>query len=451
MNHPMTPPLHPERPGVVRIDAAGLADAVMGVVAPASILLDIHPDQVTVLGVGQPAALDAPDLPRPDRTVALPDRLLLPALVNAHTHLDLTHLGPFEHSPGHGFVAWVERIRAGRRSEPDGIADAVRLGIDLSIRGGTVAVGDIAGAPAGRLTEAPARALAASPLAGVSYLEFFGIGKSAAGAADRVARLVHHDLPSLRAAIGDAPVRIGLQPHAPNTVDLGVYRWTAALADRHGLPLSTHLAETPEERTFIAAAAGPQRAMLERFGIWDDSALDHVGRGLHPVAHLAPVLARSRVLCAHVNDAPDEAVSLLASTRTPVVYCPRASAYFGAEGHFGPHRYRDMLAAGVPVCLGTDSIVNLDTRDRISVLDEVRLLHRRDGAEPRTLLAMATTHGASALGLAPGPVSLMPGPLAGLLAIPVETPGRSDPAGVWASAMMSNNPPEVLFLNRECF
>ncbi|MCC5821975.1 MAG: amidohydrolase family protein [Phycisphaerales bacterium] len=443
MNPHPHPDLHPDRPAVVRLDAAAIADASLGVVAPGALLLRIHPDQVVVLAAGLPHALEAPGLPAPDRVLSLPDRLLMPGLVNAHTHLDLTHIGPMPHQPGDGFVAWVHHIRAARHDTPEGIAEAVRSGIALSIAGGTVAVGDIAGAPHGRLTDTPARVLGGSPLAGVSYLEFFGIGRSAAPAIERLERFVREALPGLSEATG--PVRIGLQPHAPNTVDLGVYRWAAALADRCGLPLATHLAETPEEHAFIARGTGPQRAMLEQFGLWDDSVLQPIAKGREPVRHLAGLLGEHRVLCAHVNDASDAAVRLLGETGTPVVYCPRASAYFGAPDHFGPHRYRDMLDAGVPVCLGTDSIVNLDTPDRISVLDEMRLLHRRDGSDARTLLAMATVHGATALGLDPDAVTLGPGPLAGLLAVPTD---GGDP---WAGAMGGNGPPEVLILKRECF
>lgn len=440
------PQLDLNRPGVVRLDAAALADATLGVVSPGAMLLRIHPDQVVeVLAVGEPAALDAPELPTTDRRISLPAHMLLPGLVNAHTHLDLTHIGPVPHDLGEGFVRWVEHIRANRRDTPDGIADSVRLGVDLSLAGGTVAVGDIAGAPKARLTDTPARVLGSSRLAGVSFLEFFGIGRSAAGAVEQLERFTRETLPRLRSELKGTGVRVGLQPHAPNTVDLGVYRWAAALAERHALPLSTHLAETPEERAFIAHASGPQRVMLEGFGLWDDSVMHHIGHGRHPVAHLARLLRDHRVLCAHVNDATDEAIGVLADTRTPVVYCPRASAYFGAETHFGPHRYREMLAAGIRVCLGTDSIVNLDTPDRISILDEIRLLHHRDGADARTLLSMGTVHGAEALGLNPEAVMLRPGPLAGLLAVPVSGP---DP---WVSAMRGKGRPVVLFVSRESF
>lgn len=446
-------PLTPTRPidlnqpdQIVRINAGTIADAVSGVVPHAALVVRLSTEGLSIVFAGPAAECPQPIRPY-SRTIDLPDRLVMPGLVNAHTHLDLSHIGPIPHEPGEGFVKWVDQIRASRHQRDDAIAESVRLGVELSRAGGTVAVGDIAGAPAGRLTDAPARALAGSGLAGVSYLEFFGIGRSSASAVERLAAFAQDRLPGIKAALAGTGLRFGLQPHAPNTVDLGVYRWAAELARTHDLPLSTHLAETPEERAFIADATGPQRAMLERLGVWDDSILDHAGQGKHPVAHLHPILERQPVLCAHVNDAPDRAIELLAGTGTPVAYCPRASAYFGAAEHFGPHRYRDMLDAGIPVCLGTDSIVNLDTPDRISVLDEMRLLHRRDGTDARTLLAMATVNGADALGLDPASVTLGTGPVLGLVAVPI-APGSGDP---WADAMGGKSAPEDPILSRESF
>lgn len=442
----LPPLIDTEQSQTVRINAAAIADATMGVVPHASVVLRIEPPSVSILYAGPSEHCPQPIRPF-DRVLDLSDRLVMPGLVNAHTHLDLTHIGPLHHEPGDGFVRWVDHIRANRKSDDTEIEQAVRLGVELSLAGGSVAVGDIAGAPAGRMTTAPARALAASPLRGVSFLEFFGIGKSAAGAVERLAAFARDNLGDVQSDLSGSGVRLGLQPHAPNTVDLSVYRWAAGLSRAHDLPLSTHLAETPEERAFVESGSGPQRELLERLGVWDDSILDHVSFGRHPVEHLRPVLEAQPFLCAHVNDATDRAIEALAETGTAVAYCPRASAYFGAADHFGPHRYRDMLAAGVPVCLGTDSIVNLDTPDRISVLDEMRLLHRRDGTDPRTLLAMGTTNGATALGLPGEALDLSEGRSAGLIVVEIGH-GSPDP---WGDAMARESAPEWLILSQEPF
>ena len=409
----MNPPApDPEKP-ILRVDCDAVVDPVGGVVGCCLLAERVEnlsggerPLAWRVLAVGEagevgrhPAAAAAQRLDRRGSVV-------FPGLVNAHTHLDLTHIGPRPHDPGDGFVAWVDMIRRERRREeegPGGIAASVRRGLELCEAGGTVAVGDIAGSPQGRYTLAPWRLLRDSALMGVSYVEGFGIGRNwqqlRAGLEEFVER---YSAEFSRAAGGRA--RLGLQPHAPNTVDLRHYEWCIGLAERLGTPLATHLAETMEEREFVARAAGPQRALLERLGVWDESILEHIGRGLHPVRHMQSVLTRRPFLVAHCNDATDEAIDVLAGTGTSVAYCPRASEYFGAARHFGPHRYRDMLRSGVNVCLGTDSLVNLPpgaadpAQDGMSVLDEMRLLYRRDGADAMELLRMGTVHGAKGLG-----------------------------------------------------
>jgi len=391
-----------------------------------------------VLASGKPAEIDRADLPPIEHIVDLPDQFLLPGLINAHTHLDLTHIGVQPHEPEDGFVQWVDMIREGRHDDSEEIAQAVKLGIDKLLAGGTAAVGDIAGAPGGQITLTPFEMLLNSPIEGVSFLEFFGIGKTTPRTRDRLKAFFADELPS----ITPRRVRIGLQPHAPNTVDRSIYRFVAERASKLNVPLCTHLAETPEERRFIAEGEGPQRELLERLGVWDDSVLNEIGHGHHPVVHLREVLETSPFLVAHVNDATDEAIDVLASTQTRVVYCPRASEYFGAAAHFGPHRYRDMLVAGVPVCLGTDSIVNLDTPDRISVLDEMRLLSRRDGVGHGPLLAMVYHHGRLALGLDERRYALTAGSKpAGILAMRV--PPRSPDH--WSAAMMSDVAPRWVF------
>jgi cytosine/adenosine deaminase-related metal-dependent hydrolase len=213
-----------------------------------------------------------------------------------------------------------------------------------------VAVGDIAGAAGGRPCFEPLRVLRESPLLGVSYLEFFGIGNRLEMAMARLGETVAR----LAAMNGEGIGRVlgGLQPHAPYSVDLRLYLAATELAQEHDLRVSTHLAETLDEREFVERGTGRLREFLEGLGLWCEGVLEGIGKGLHPVEHLMPVLEQSRFVVAHVNDCDDAAIEGLARTVTSVAYCPRASAYFGAEGAMGPHRYREMLDAGVNVCLG---------------------------------------------------------------------------------------------------
>src|SRR5690606_17270088 len=120
----------------------------------------------------------------------------------------------------------------------------------------------------------------------------------------------------------------------------------------------------------------------------------------HPIDRLAPRLREQPWLLAHCNEVQDTHITLLAECGASVAYCPIASEYFG-HPHRGVHRYRDMLDADVNVCLGTDSIVCQPAGEPqpLGIFAQMRRLHRRDGTDPATLLAMATINGIKALDL----------------------------------------------------
>ena len=165
--------------------------------------------------------------------------------------------------------------------------------------------------------------------------------------------------------------------------------------------------------------------MLERAGVDTGCIEPHGG---HPVDALQDQLAVGAWNIAHLNypSAPGESPEVraarlrqLAEANLVVSYCPRASRFFGHPAPGCPaHPYRELLSAGVPVALGTDGMPCLDTPDRLSILDEMRLLHRRDQVEEGVLLAMATVHGARAVGVDPDLVRFTPGPVAGIICAP---------------------------------
>jgi cytosine/adenosine deaminase-related metal-dependent hydrolase len=329
-------------------------------------------------------------------------------------------------------------------------------GIELSRSAGVLAVGDIAGAmrmtpPAPpRASTIPLRVMREMGMAGVSFLEFFAIGAGRDRFRQWLPQLLEEELRGSQDI-----ARIGLQPHAPNTVCLAAYRWAREFAGTHRIPLCTHLAESPEERRFIADASGPMRELLERLGLWDESVAAEIGRGVSPVAHVAGTLREAGPLVAHVNDATDADLDLIRAMNATVVYCPHASEYLGAAAHFGPHRYRDMLQRGIPVALGTDSLVNLpvaaarapdDGGTGLSIFEEMRLLVRRDGTESQTLLAMATVNGACALGLSEKRFVLAAeAEIAGLVGVAMEERGPLRPTPLdWA---LRGTQPARLLLN----
>ncbi|MEL7484474.1 MAG: amidohydrolase family protein, partial [Planctomycetota bacterium] len=352
--------------------------------------------------------------------------------------LDLTVIGPLPHEPADGFVSWVNRIRAGRPTEAAAIEASVRQGVEFSRAGGVVAVGDICGAVNGSASTMAAEALRDAGMAGVSFIEFFAIGPTERERADAAVALIreHH------ASFGER-LRLGLQPHATNTVSRWAFERAIEAAGAMRLPTMTHLAESPEERDFVANAAGPQRELLEGLGLWTDAVAAEFGQGRSPIEQLERVLAGSGTVAVHVNQCSHADLERLAASDTPVVYCPRASAYFGAEAHFGPHRYRDMIAAGLTVAIGTDSIVNLPAGSScLSPLDEIRFLHRRDATDPMTLVTMASLCGGRVLGLDESSVCLAPDacPL-GVVAVPVGDAEVPNPA---TAIVLSEGAPRIV-------
>ncbi|MFG0312636.1 MAG: hypothetical protein ACF8LL_00400, partial [Phycisphaerales bacterium] len=120
---------------IVRVDARAIADPVLGIVEHATMVLERAGSQVWVRFAGETASLPQELTHHSIPQLTLHDQLLLPALCNAHTHLDLTHIGPQPHVPGDGFVRWVDMIRSNRAVEDAQIGACVRLGVERSLAG----------------------------------------------------------------------------------------------------------------------------------------------------------------------------------------------------------------------------------------------------------------------------------------------------------------------------
>ena len=383
----------------VAVRAAWLADGRGACFAPGVLVLRGR----AVVAAGSPESVGVPG--GAVTWVDASDSAVMPALVNAHTHLDLT-LVPRIPEPEH-FFQWLGGVRSARLSmTADDVRQSVLAGVQRLDAGGVAAVGDIAGTHA---LLASLAACADMGLGGCVFEEVFGMGPRVPACLAAIEAVTPAPAGPARG------IRRGVQPHAPYSSDRRVFE--AAL--RSGVPVSTHLAESVDERRFLADGSGPFRDLLESFGLWDRT---FSAGARHPIDWMAerlqaasagPSGRQSRVLCAHLNDSDDQALALLATLPIDVAYCPRASEFFGHAGH----RYRAMRAAGVNVCLGTDSALNLDTPDRISTLDDLRLLMRRDQLPLSDALEMATVAGARALGLDSARWDFSLGPVAGVIAV----------------------------------
>ncbi len=427
----------------ILVKAGTLVDGENINFSPGGLLLEpLTPGAVgyTILAADSLREVESHPLAHQAQVIDRLNSVVCPALVNAHTHLDLTHIGPWQLPQTGGIEDFVAKVRSERRLDEAGIRASVNLGIKASKRGGVVAVGDIAGAAQGIPQTAPFREMQLNRFLGTSYVEFFAIGSGEASGIQRIQSTV--------ASLQDASTnlcKVGIHPHAPYSVSLQGYRAALKLHLDNGIPICSHIAESRAEREFIAAGTGPFRTLLETIGLWNGLP-EGIGAGRSPVAHISSLPGTSAIRLVHLNDLSDRDIESLAPG-TIAIYCPRSSEYFKSEVAFGPHRYRELLRRGIKVALGTDSLINLLDQPvenpRISTWEEMQLLHRRDGVDPRQLLTMATSWAAEAIGMSALHFQFKPG-LSVIDLIGIMTPERG---GGLAAALRGTAFPELL-LNR---
>lgn len=315
------------------------------------------------------------------------DVAVLPGLVDAHAHLQLAPLARRESR----FLPWVAAVMAARATtSPAAEQRQLRASLAQLLAGGATAVGDIdsTGATHAALVRAAVRAR--------SYRELTGF---------------HLDAPAARAlvrarwrgACGD--LRTGLSPHAPYSVSAALFAAAAVRTQR----LAVHCAELPEELQFLRTGRGPFRDLLERLGRLPP---DFRAPGVGAVRWLERlgVLRRGTQLV-HCQELERGDVARIAAGGASVAVCPGTIAWFRRR----PPDVPSWLARGLAVALGTDSLAS---NDGLSMRAELARASRMwPQLRPEQLLAMATTHGASSLGL-PGAGRLRVGGRADFVVVP---------------------------------
>ncbi|MFQ5411344.1 MAG: amidohydrolase family protein, partial [Phycisphaerae bacterium] len=334
--------------------------------------------------------------------------ILLPGLINTHTHLDLTgYRGRLPQAP---LFEWIEKLITLRRADGAEVLerDAVRTGVAESLAAGVTCIGDIT------RNETTVEVLKDTPIRMVCFLELI----SGASRPPNDLESLRNMLERLMPCAESGRLMLGLSPHAPYTVTREDCIGLATLARASNAPLSMHLLETSEEVRWLTGRGGPIQDLLIRRNAPhaavkpDEDILDTLER--------AGILVPSSLLV-HVNYVTDDQIDRLAAGSVSVTWCPRSSRYFGHT----QHRWREMLKRGVNVCLGTDSAASNET---LSILDEMRCVRAEyPDVAPETILEMATLHGAKGLGLDPMVGSLRAGKRADFIQVPIDTDEPSNP------------------------
>lgn len=320
--------------------------------------------------------------------------VIMPGVVNAHTHLGLSALKGRVPATG-GFQHWVETLMALRAFLPEERLSAAACSAAAAMH----AAGAALVAEVGALAPG-ADAIRRAGLRGLLFLERLGAGSTV------------ESLP------GDEQTLLySWAGHAPHTTSPDRLRTLKRAAARRGRPFGLHLAESEEETTFLETGQGPWADLMARLG-HDLAAWRPWGE--RPVARALRLgLLDPGTLAVHVLTVDREEIRTLAGTGCRVCLCPRSNSVL----HGRLPDVEAMLESGIRPALGTDSLASTPTLD---LFDEMRfMVHSFPEIDPREIVAMATLNGAEALGVA-GLGHCRPGALGRLLYVDLDarSPGE---------------------------
>lgn len=355
-----------------RILAARILVDAQSEIAPGAVIVEA--DRIVWVGPSD----DAPDA---DETIDLGEAVLTPGLVNAHCHLDLSHLAgqvPYDGD----FADWIRRIGMGRRAENacEGVVEALRG----AVARGTTSFGDFVTI---RHFDDVVPAFEKVGARGRLFIEAIAFQPERAD--EKFEEI--WDLMEMR----PLPERLqtGAAPHAPYTVSRPLLERIVAVAEGHQRPLAIHVGESLEELAFLRHGIGPLREMLRSFAM-DDPEFKPDGSLADFFEHLS--MSKAPLLLIHGNYVRPATVPGGAF----VVYCPTAHDFFGHP----EHPVVEMLEEGVRVALGSDSAASGETVD---LLSEIQFLAReRTDLSARAIFRMATEWGARALDLDTGAIQV---------------------------------------------
>ena len=315
--------------------------------------ITVAQNRIQAIGTGHPS----------QPVVDLGHVAILPALVNAHTHLEFSRLPEPLGTPGPGFSAWLEAVVTWRRSKPQDIwveekPLAIATGLEESARAGVGLLGEIASPPWNPTWYARA------PLAVTVFHELLGRAPERAGEVWQIFEehiaLAKQDNPSEHIAWG-------LSPHAPYTWSVIETARAANQAAQRQAPIAMHLAESAEEDRWLRTGTGPMADLLARV------APNSVAEREHPRVmyrdYLQALSAAPQVAIIHGNYLEPTDFDWLADHQDQftLVHCPRTHARFAHDRS----PLDAILERNLPLALGTDS---RGSNPDLSIWNEARVL-----------------------------------------------------------------------------
>jgi len=330
---------------------------------------------------------------RPQKTKDYPQALLMPGLINAHTHAAMSLFrGLADDLP---LEEWLTShiFPAERRLNRDLVYWGTKLAVAEMLLSGTTTFCDMY-----LFAEAVAQAVEDSGIRAVVGEVLYDFPSPNYGLPEDglryTAELMQH-------YIGHPRVRVAVQPHAVYTCSPDLLQKSKDLAERFGARWVIHLSETPRE------VADCQKRY-----------------GATPVAHLNRLgVLKPDTVADHAVVLSEADLEVLAASGAGVVHCPESNMKLAS----GICPVTELLSRGVPVGLGTDGCASNNNLDMLGEMDTAAKLAKVRQLDPTALparetLALATRMGARVLGLEAEIGMLAPGLKADLLVIDLDQP-----------------------------
>jgi len=329
------------------------------------------------------------------------DCLLMPGLVNAHCHLELTELAHLCPVPGTvDFVDWIISVIEVKKETPkETFRAGLASGRQLLLKSGTTCVGDLCSP---EIFQSPG--ISANILRAVHFLEIIG----------HPPRKQLQLLELLADKASNPLIQPGIAPHSPYTVSLPLLKQLIIEAAKRKLPITIHLGESLAEARFFHDGQGPIAEKL----------YPHVGwQKLIPRAYgkdSLDVLLENRIIhtlsAVHLGTARKEQLKQFTQLAIKPIICLRSNQTLGNPLPDLPA----MFDYGLSPALGTDSLASVSS---LSLWDEMRFIAKTfPGIPAISLLTMATINGAAALGFGNTSGRLEPGYDADLIAVQIQSP-----------------------------
>lgn len=321
--------------------------------------------------------------------------IIVPGLINAHCHLELSHLAGLvpRHTGISGFVSEIRKIRAG---DPEKIRRAAAEADQKMFLEGVSGAGDISNTDITLATKQNSR------IRYNTFIEVFGLDKNNAATAFKQALL-------LAKTYENAGLPHSISPHAPYSVGTDLWELLTN-ASAHNGRISIHHDESPEERELLEHRTGKLSEYLRQAGFDLTRIPDEAPDVLKLLGKYLP---GPEWILVHNTFSDPRSSAVLAKSGVYWVLCPRSNQYI--ENSLPD--FERFAASGVTVCLGTDSLASNLT---LSLLEEMKTtMKAAPGLTFDTVLQWATLNGARALGMEETLGTIETGKNPGLVNIPV--------------------------------